>query len=317
MSFSNAIKHNKPTRKLEKIFLFSHFLIVALLVSGCSGDTDSKNGAFNGREVSDARKVQVKNNVGIDDLRDVAESDAQQTVNSSGVRTINGQFLDLKTNRLFDESIRDDDDRFNRVEFAVQDIRDDFDKMVPAINRLISIESDIKELHKQLSILVDDGSLDDDSANLTNNEPAPRKIYKTASGKKLNVDLPVAERPKPIVKTTPLAPKTISSLQISVGDHSDKTRVVFETPNKENFDINFDSENQLVTINASENIPVSILKSAVGKSKMILEGSHDLQNADKNTIIFLTKNIQSISKGSYIAPTAQKNYHRYYFDLFY
>jgi len=64
-----------------------------------------------------------------------------------------------KTNVLFSEPLSDEADRFDRVENAVQDIRDEFDKMSPSINRLISIESDIRELHDQLKILIDNGSL--------------------------------------------------------------------------------------------------------------------------------------------------------------
>lgn len=289
-----------------KIFFLPLVILSVLLISGCSLlSDDSSDGAFSGRNASDARKVELKKSIGLDDLREIAESDSEQTANATGIKTTNGQFLDFKTDLLFEDRLRDKDDRLDRLENAVQDIHNDFSKMLPAINRLISIEGDIKELHKQLSILVDNGSLDEES-----------KQAKPSSFKKENVKLPVPERPKSTKKKAPSKAATVTSLKVNVGDHADKTRVVIKTPKKENFNVSFDKDNQLVTIESNISIPSSQLKIASRKSKKIMEGSPNLQSTKNNASVLLTKDIKSISKGAYIGPTDSKNYHRYYFDLF-
>jgi hypothetical protein len=54
--------------------------------------------------------------------------------------------------------LNDPDERMQRLENAVQELRNDFDKMAPAIVRLVAVESDIQELIKQLQGVVgDDG----------------------------------------------------------------------------------------------------------------------------------------------------------------
>lgn len=62
--------------------------------------------------------------------------------------------LGVKTNMLFTESMRDPDDRFERLENAVQEMRNDYDAMLPSVLRLVAIEKDINELVVQLDTLL-------------------------------------------------------------------------------------------------------------------------------------------------------------------
>lgn len=311
MSFFKIKYINKTTSSFRKVIFSAGFFVVVLSLSGCGGSQPSgKRGAFEGRNVNNARQSTVTQNIEIDDLRDIAASDGNQTAQATGVKTIDGQFMDLKPNLLFEENIRDDDDRFDRLEYAVQDIRNEFDKMTPAINRLISIENDIKELHEQLSILVDSGGIVATPIQEKTDDPVVLSNGKTLN----NVNLPVPERPKDPVKTPKKTySKSVTSPQINIADHSGKTRVVFETPQKESYNLNFDSENQLITIETKASVQQSLLSKMSKRSKKIVDITHDTQS---NTVAILTKNITSVSDGNYLAPTAGKNYHRYYFDLF-
>lgn len=54
---------------------------------------------------------------------------------------------------LFSQKLSDEDARFDRLENAVQELRNDYDAMSPAIVRLVSIEGDIQNLLKQLEVL--------------------------------------------------------------------------------------------------------------------------------------------------------------------
>lgn len=62
--------------------------------------------------------------------------------------------MGLKAEALFAEKIKDPDQRMDRLENAVQEIRGDLDAALPAINRLIAIEGDIQQLVGQLQTLL-------------------------------------------------------------------------------------------------------------------------------------------------------------------
>lgn len=55
--------------------------------------------------------------------------------------------------KLFSQRMSDEADRLDRLENAVQELRNDFDAMAPAIVRLVSIEGDIQALIKQLEVM--------------------------------------------------------------------------------------------------------------------------------------------------------------------
>ena len=54
---------------------------------------------------------------------------------------------------LFSAKLSDEADRLDRLENAVQELRNDFDAMAPAIVRLVSIEKDLQNLISQLDML--------------------------------------------------------------------------------------------------------------------------------------------------------------------
>lgn len=67
--------------------------------------------------------------------------------------------LGINNTTLFKVPLNDPDERMQRLENAVQELRNDFDKMAPAIVRLVAVESDIQELIKQLQGVVGDDGL--------------------------------------------------------------------------------------------------------------------------------------------------------------
>jgi hypothetical protein len=59
--------------------------------------------------------------------------------------------------QLFSQKLSSEVSRLDRLENAVQELRNDFDAMAPAIVRLVSIEKDIQNLISQLEVLTGDG----------------------------------------------------------------------------------------------------------------------------------------------------------------
>ena len=64
----------------------------------------------------------------------------------------------MKFTPLFAIPVDNTDDRFRRLENAVQAVRNDFDTVTPSLVRLVAIEKDIKELVDQLKSLTEGGS---------------------------------------------------------------------------------------------------------------------------------------------------------------
>lgn len=65
----------------------------------------------------------------------------------------------MKFTPLFAESLGSTDARVNRLENAVQNIKNDFDTIMPAMVRMVAIEKDIRELVSQLQTLTDGPAL--------------------------------------------------------------------------------------------------------------------------------------------------------------
>ncbi len=67
--------------------------------------------------------------------------------------------LGLNNKSLFATPLADPEDRLQRLENAVQEIRNDFDAMSPSIVRLVAVEKDIQDLIEQLQSVVGDAPL--------------------------------------------------------------------------------------------------------------------------------------------------------------
>lgn len=65
----------------------------------------------------------------------------------------------MKFTPLFAIPIKDDEERFRRLEGSVQALRNDFDTVTPTLVRLAAIEKDIRELVGQLQTLTDEGPI--------------------------------------------------------------------------------------------------------------------------------------------------------------
>jgi len=134
----------------------------------------------------------------------------------------------LKFTPLFAEPLGDDTARIDRLERSVQDLRDDFDTTVPTMVRLVAVEKDMKDLIGQLNAL-------------TGGNPPPPPMEA--------VRVPLAAPPVAVVPVPSLAPQQLvpqaqpqtapvavatpvpalgQMRALRIGDHGDKTRLVFD-----------------------------------------------------------------------------------------
>lgn len=135
-------------------------MISVLFLTACEGRSTGNGSVL---PSSQDRMIQVDAPVGmsIDPLLPPGATDRPALPGESGrQRTAEGlPILDSKgpnLKQMFRQDIKDPIDRIKRVENAVLEMRQDLDSVLPAINRLVSIEGDIQALTTQLKALLVD-----------------------------------------------------------------------------------------------------------------------------------------------------------------
>ena len=221
---------------------------------------------------------------------------------------------------LFDERLNDNNDRFNRLEYAVQEMRDEIDVSAPAIKRLTAIEKDIQNLVKQLKTLVTtppppqtalQPPIDLQSHNATakpgeNSTPPPPPAQTTTT---------TPAPPKQTTKPPPATGNGSGIDNIRISDNGQKTRIVFDSRVPVTYQTNYDSQEKLILVTSNAgNIAIDPAIKAK-KSRLIDDMTYTTDNNGTDIIIALNKNV-SLSKQTVIKPSASNPNYRYYFDLF-
>ena len=195
----------------------------------------------------------------------------------------------------------------DRIENAVQNLSDDFEDVSPAIQRLVAIENDLRELHDQLSLLIsgaDGNEIEDENFVVvapeieTAEAPSPVK--------------PTSIKPARPPKDTSYVPVSNKLPNIRAATYPDKIRIVFETAQKQKFSRNFDQENQLLVINSPIAFSHSLLETLKKSSRSII----DVTMSEGNDIAIMTKGMSRVSAGEHIGQTSKNKNYRYYVDVF-
>lgn len=196
--------------------------------------------------------------------------------------------LGLRTNKLFNFPVFDERKRFERLERAVQDVRDDLDEVLPIIKTQLAVQGDLKGLITKLNAMVPAAGLP--TAALENNSPSP--IARSEN-------TPKAQGP--------------TLLNIRAANHSDKVRFVLETAEKPNFSVNLDASNKILRIHSSgeyqdnlenRSFKVDYLRKAIFKR-------------EKNgyTISIATGNLGAVQNNFTIKPNKDNQNYRTVIDL--
>lgn len=222
----------------------------------------------------------------------------------------------LNAQRLFSEPLKDEDERFERVEDEVQTLRDEVDGFTPAITRLVAVEKDIQDLVEQLDVLLQ-------------NEPAAGAIA------------PAPAAPTPVVPITPeLAPiptvgKTVmekpapvkavpkpavnagaSGLRnIRISDNKGSTRIVFESSKKLGHSADLDDLENILLIDFTNGKNSVNLSSLRIRSKLLKAVSETAALKNGFTLAFELKNGSAILKQGDISPNKDNASYRYFIDL--
>lgn len=340
------------SRKL--IAYFSLWLCLA--AAGCDSPSSRAPGPS-----ANARTEKLKTNLSAEEARALAQpmsstpglsvettAAQNQAIGSETYESQMNPSMGIKTKRLFDTRTESDDERFERLEAAVQALRDDFDKASPSINRLMAIEGEIQTLVDQLQSLVgDNGATAADvpippvSAQLLEEEPAgpttmpplppdaqamqdsqPQAQEPAQQATAVPVPLTPPEQAPPVNQTAaqppaPVATTAQSGLTMTalrIGDHDRTTRVVFELTGKPEYTASIDPEKILLV---SFMGGASQLSDAQLKSKSDLIKSIDVtpQNNGGFIVAMSLAKVSNIVRQGVLPPDAESPNYRVYIDI--
>ena len=227
----------------------------------------------------------------------------------------------INAQRLFAAPLNDEDERFVRVENAVQSIRDEMDGFAPAITRLVAVEKDIQDLVEQLDALLQ-------------NEPAsgPAALPPASPVVPVTPELPpedTTEAPLPLApqvnqepqKPEPQAQKSSQTdwgsglRNIRIADNKGYTRIVFETSEKLGRSADLDNVEKILLIDFSKGQNNVDLDSLRIRSSLLRTVSQTPREGGGFTLAFELKASSAILKQGDITPNKDNPNYRYFIDL--
>lgn len=222
----------------------------------------------------------------------------------------------VNVDNLFAQDITNSDQRFDRLENAVLDLRREFESFKPAIVRLVAVEADIQDLIEQLDILLQ-------------NEPAPVAAAPTPLAPTPQIKVqdepnvettpPPAPKPAPAPAPSPqpkvdsLGAATVSALR--VGQHSGKLRLVMDVNKKTAYNIDLDNQEHILIIELPEAQWSAENQKNFGSSPLLSSYTTESINDGNGTRVIMTlKKSTTLMKSEALPPNGNP-YYRIYADL--
>lgn len=272
------------------------------------------------------------------------ESGRQRT--AEGLPILDSKGPNLK--QLFREDIKDPIERIKRIENAVLEMRQDLDSVLPAINRLVSVEGDIQALTTQLQGLLTDenGSMsamgqsennDSSSSSVVENEP-----LSVVSGQERNVgsvhsngrddhsnilvssgNVALPEHVKAENNDTDindvlssLSNDAIDIKSIRLGEHSDKVRIVIDSPVDIKFTTDLDPQEHILVVDLP-GVRIKPTNQEIVSNLFITSISLNAsqENESGGQVIFELKKNVEIKRATMMPPSRDQKQYRLLIDL--
>lgn len=209
------------------------------LLSSCSGAPSPRIPAMKKEQTPEA---EVKNSVShmASEISSTPKTVARSTLNPKN---------------MFGKDLRSNEERLDRLERAVQDMRHEFDMVTPSIRRLMAVEGDIQELIIELKKLSDDPSIATPAPRTMTNEKSrpvttpqvittPQALHPTSAPKKAAVTPNNINRKAP----PPVQGGKASVYDVRVGEHPGKTRIVLDVNAKTSFSTDIDNGEKIMIV---------------------------------------------------------------------
>ncbi len=353
-----AGRQSSLSRPALKMTVTALLWLILLATAGCDASTSSPKASAPMPSFGEARVEKMKTNLTPEEMRELAlpvsetpgltvDKTAAQNgaVGNYGYETGLNPSRGLNTQRLFATAADNDDARMERLENAVQTLRDDFDKVSPSINRLIAIEQEIQTLVDQLQVLVegDNATLDTSSippvSEQALSEPMMSPDAASAAAPTIDPPPPPAPPQALVPETQPISPPAPPAVveappapvpavaappaaavsgdglrNVRIADHAGKTRIVLETSSNISYTADIDAE-QILLVSLAQG--GSSVDAASIKPKSALVNSVDVTPQNGGGMIVampLSKSSKILGKGVLPPDGPNRNY-RIYIDL--
>jgi hypothetical protein len=215
----------------------------------------------------------------------------------------------MNVDNLFVNNITDPDQRFQRVENAVLELRRDLDSAMPAIVRLVAVEKDMSQLVTQLQSLLRNEPPTVSPTPAMNTPQALSPVAPLRAERSVQ-PAQVAPPPQKAVKVQSTAKPIMGDVTVKglrIGEHKGKTRLVLDISGATSYSYDLDNNENLLVIELP-NAGWSGKKSWAS-SKAPLLSSYTVQPSGNGSrvIIQLKKPVKIIYEDT-IKPNGTPNY---------
>lgn len=202
----------------------------------------------------------------------------------------------INTATLFPPGLKDEGDRLDRLETAVQSLRNDFDTMAPAITRLSGIEGDLQDLITQLEALLEET----EPAAVAPSAPLPPVAavpeqpalppafapQQPAAAATVPPVAPAAQQAAPASTPAPSG-KGDRVSDIRIGEHPDKTRIVLDVNGNAVFTHDLDNLEKILVVELPGSQWSAPAQKSYGGSPLLLSHRTDTINNGAGTRLIL------------------------------
>lgn len=247
-------------------------LCLALLLTGCNGkNLTHVNDAFKGSkpvkiekkmtdETSHMAKAASKDVELVVDEKEEVEEKIEDVTGDTPAYTDNKIIpipdrpkpTNFNNKNIFSQNLKSDGVRLDRLERAVQDMRNDFDNVSPAIRRLMAIEGEMQTLISELKKVNEGVSAPapvvSTPQNIINTKPIGQKTPPVAATPAPAPKAEVKAPPKIETKTPPPVTGQAAIYDVRVGEHPGKTRIVMDVNSKAEFSVDIDNSEKIMIV---------------------------------------------------------------------
>lgn len=179
--------------------------------------------------------------------------------------------LGYNTKNIFGTNLRSDSERLDRLERAVQDMRNEFDTVRPSIKRLMAVEADIQNVLGELKKLTNEQSMVAPQPMRNANNNRPQIITPQSNVQPIRPPKAVSAPKKTYQKKSPppVSGGKASVYDVRVGEHPGKSRIVLDVNTKTGFNVDIDNNEKIMIVELPDADWSTSMSRSFGRSPII------------------------------------------------
>jgi len=184
----------------------------------------------------------------------------------------------------FSTKLKSDKKRIDRLERAVQQMRNEFNSVKPSITRLSGLENEIQTLIQELQTLNETGNVPVAPQRLAPRQKImaeqPHMAPKKVQPRKITTKSSYQKKSPPPVSN---GKATIYDLRI--GEHPNRTRIVMDTNSKTGFNVDIDNNEKIAVIDLPQAGWSAAKSKSLAKSNFV--SSYSVESSEEGHILIL------------------------------